>query len=193
MRNGAFERRRPAAPRTLLGLCWGAVLAVAGAPSAGAQLPVPTGAQFQVNTYTTNFQEFPSIAADADGDFVVVWMSDGSSGGDTSNYSIQGQRYNSAGSAVGSQFQVNTYTTNYQDFPWVAADADGDFVVVWQSFGSSGSDTSYHSVQGQRFTIAAPAIPVPALGYRGLALLAVLLLLAPAWIGLRGAVSRVRR
>ncbi len=38
---------------------------------------------------------------------------------------------------------------------------------------------------------AAAAIPVPALGYRGLALLAALLLLAPACIGLRGVVSRV--
>jgi hypothetical protein len=34
---------------------------------------------------------FPAQAAD--GDFVVVWASYGSSGTDTSNYSIQGQRY----------------------------------------------------------------------------------------------------
>ena len=113
MENGSFERR-PAAPRALRGLFWGAVLAAAGTASAGAQPAVPTGPQFQVNTYTTSYQEGSSVAADADGDFVVVWRSLGSSGSDTSFFSIQGQRYNSAGSAVGSQFQVNTYTTNDQ-------------------------------------------------------------------------------
>ncbi len=33
----------------------------------------------------------------------------------------------------------------------MAAATDGDFVVVWQSAGSSGSDSSSFSVQGQRF------------------------------------------
>ena len=33
----------------------------------------------------------------------------------------------------------------------VAADAEGDFVVVWESYGSSGTDTSGFSVQGQRY------------------------------------------
>jgi hypothetical protein len=144
------------------------------------------GGQFQVNTYTSNAQLAPSVAADADGDFVVAWESNGSSGGDAIPFSVQGQRYNSAGSAIGSQFQVNTYTTNTQQFPSVASDADGDFVVVWLSVGSSGGDPD-SSIQGQRFRAA---IPVPALGYRGLALLVALLVLAPACLGLR---SRARR
>ena len=78
---------------------------------------------------------YPSVAADADGDFVVVWESDGSSGTDTSCTSIQGQRYASTGAPQGAQFQVNTYTTSYQRRPAVAADAAGDFVVVWDSYG----------------------------------------------------------
>ena len=126
-------------------------LGLAASPPAGAQAPVPAGAEFQVNTYTTGFQDRPSVAADADGDFVVVWESDGSSGTDTSGYSIQGQRYASDGSTQGAQFQVNTYTTSDQDAPSVAADADGDFVVVWESNGSSGTDTSAYSIQGQRY------------------------------------------
>ena len=99
------------------------------------------GAQFQVNTYTTNYQLRPSVAADADGDFVVVWDSIGSSGTDTSSSSIQGQRYASDGSPQGAQFQVNTYTTGYQTVPPWRRTADGDFVVVWESVGSSGTDT----------------------------------------------------
>ena len=120
-------------------------------PLAGAQARVPVGAQFQVNTYTTSSQAHPSVTADADGDFVVVWMSNGSSGTDTTGFSIQGQRYASNRSTQGAQFQVNTYTTSYQYSGSVAADADGDFVVVWFSNGSSGSDTDTWSVLGQRY------------------------------------------
>jgi hypothetical protein len=109
------------------------------------------GAQFQVNTYTTSNQGAASVAADAVGDFVVTWTSDGSSGTDTSGFSIQGQRYASDGSLRGAQFQVNTYTTSNQRVPRVAMDTDGDFVVVWESTGSSGTDSSLDSVQGQRF------------------------------------------
>ena len=109
------------------------------------------GAQFQVNSYTTLGQYAPSVSLDADGDFVVVWYSNGSSGGDTSSYSIQSQRYASGGAALGGQFQVNAFTTFSQDRPAVSLAADGDFVVVWQSNGSSGGDTSGRSIQGQRY------------------------------------------
>ena len=133
------------------------------------------GGQFQVNTYTTLNQRVPSVSAEGDGNFVVVWQSLGSSGSDTSDDSVQGQRYDSAGSAVGSQFQVNSYTTNYQRLPSVSAEGDGDFVVVWQSLGSSGSDSSGESIQLQRYT-AAPE--VPSLSPAGFAAGALLLLLA---------------
>jgi len=43
---------------------------------------------------------------------------------------------------LGSEFQVNSYTTGGQRLPSVASDAAGHFVVVWQSNGSSGSDSS---------------------------------------------------
>ena len=112
---------------------------------------VPQGAQFQVNSYTTSAQIYPAIASDADGDFVVVWQSNGSSGGDTSSLSVQGQRYSAAGVPQGTQFQANSYTTSSQRVPAIASDADGDFVVAWESSGSSGGDTSLASVQGQRY------------------------------------------
>jgi uncharacterized repeat protein (TIGR01451 family) len=111
----------------------------------------PAGGEFQVNSYTTYYQTFPDVAADADGDFVVVWMSFGSSGTDDSSYSVQGQRYASDSTPAGGEFQINTYTTDYQIFPAVAAHSSGSFVVVWSSYGSTGSDTDYTSVQGQRY------------------------------------------
>ena len=114
---------------------------------------VPLGGQFQVNTYITSQQTSPAVALDADGDFVVVWQSDGSSGGDTSLYSIQGQRFAADGAPLGGEFQVNSYTTSTQNFPAVALAADGDFVVAWQSNGASAGDTSSFSIQGQRYRV----------------------------------------
>src|SRR5215470_3372620 len=111
----------------------------------------PLGGQFQVNTYTTSMQRAPSVGADGAGNFVVVWESFGSAGSDTDGFSVQGQRYDSSGTPLGGQFQVNTYTTSMQQAPSVGADGAGNFVVVWESFGSAGSDTDGFSVQGQRY------------------------------------------
>ena len=112
----------------------------------------PVGGEFQVNSYTTFSQTNPSVAADAQGNFVVVWWSDGSYGTDTSDESIQGQRYDPSGAPVGDEFQVNTYTTGFQGTPAVAIEPQGDFVVVWESDGSYGTDTSDRSIQGQRYS-----------------------------------------
>ncbi len=111
----------------------------------------PVGDNFQVNTSTGDTQFHADVAADAVGEFVVVWRSDESAGNDTFLSSIQGQRYDGDGNPLGGEFQVNTYTTNIQSWPAVAASPAGDFVVVWQSDGSSGSDTNYYSVQAQCF------------------------------------------
>ena len=54
---------------------------------------------------------------------------------------------------IGAEFQVNTYTTLAQYDTNVASDAAGNFVVVWQSWGSSGSDDSEYSVQGQSYGV----------------------------------------
>ncbi|MCP5116557.1 MAG: hypothetical protein GY953_37490, partial [bacterium] len=111
----------------------------------------PAGGQFQVNAYTSGMQYGASMGLEADGDFVVIWHSEGSGGTDSLALSVQGQRYASDGSPAGSQFQVNTYTTNSQHYPTVALAADGDFVAMWHSLGSSGTDSSFQSIQRQRY------------------------------------------
>jgi hypothetical protein len=116
------------------------------------------GGEFQVNAYTTSLQAISAVSLSAAGDFVVAWTSDGSSGGDTGSHSIQGQRYAAGGAALGGQLQVNAYTTNDQAFPAISHSADGDFVVVWHSNGSSGSDTSFESIQGQRYAAGGAAL-----------------------------------
>lgn len=112
---------------------------------------VPTGGEFQVNTYTTSYQDAPAVGPDGAGGFVIAWESDGSYGTDSDGYSIQAHRYAPDGSPVGSQFQVNTYTTSEQFFANVGSDGSGGFVVVWHSFASGGTDSDNQSIQGQRY------------------------------------------
>lgn len=90
----------------------------------------PIGGEFRVNTYTTGSQAEPAVAADGSGNFVVVWR-DGNPPDTT--WQLFAQRFNSAGSKVGGEFQVDSYTTGSQTQPAVAADDAGNFVVVWTS------------------------------------------------------------
>jgi len=104
------------------------------------------GPRFQVNTHKKNWQYRSAVAALADGDFVVTWMSDGQDG----SYSgIFGQRFNNSGSPVGLEFQVNTSWKQQQVGPSVAGLADGGFIVTWQSFDASG-----RAIFGQRYDAA---------------------------------------
>jgi hypothetical protein len=108
----------------------------------------PAGGEFQVNTYTTSFQGDPAVASDANGDLVVVWASFGPDG---SANGIVGRRFNASGLPQASEFQVNSYTTNFQITPAVASAANGDFVVIWASYGEDGSG---YGVFGRRFSAA---------------------------------------
>lgn len=110
------------------------------------------GAQFQVNSSTADDQGEPSVARFSNGEFVVVWESRSSTGTDHSQHSIQGQRFATDGSPLGVEFQVNTFTTAEQRAPHVATGGANEFVVVWQSYSSGGTDTSQYSIQGQRFS-----------------------------------------
>ena len=103
------------------------------------------GSEFQVNTTTTDDQETPVLAALGDGGFVIVWQSRSQDG---DGKGIFGQRFDSTGNAVGSEFAVNTYTTQDQKEPAVTALDDGGFIVAWTSKDQDG-DT--YGVYAQRY------------------------------------------
>lgn len=102
-------------------------------------------AEFRVNTYTTSYQNDPSVAALTDGGFVVTWTSEGQDGSLTGIY---GQRYNALGIAQGEEFRVNSYTINHQLLPSVTALINGGFVVVWRSDAQDGDGMG---IYGQRY------------------------------------------
>jgi hypothetical protein len=102
------------------------------------------GGQFLVNApRPEEGASEPSTAMDASGDFVVAWL-----GPDGDYTGVFARLFDAAGEPKGSQFQVNTYTTNWSITPSVARDASGPFVVTW---GSYHQDGSYWGVFGQRY------------------------------------------
>src|SRR6185436_11000541 len=90
----------------------------------------PVGTEFHVGSTTTLAQTLPTVATDAVGNFVIVWVQ---------NQEIVGQRYSTSGASLGTEFRVNTYTTDVQLSSAVAAAPNGDFVVTWMSNTQDGS------------------------------------------------------
>jgi hypothetical protein len=85
-------------------------------------------AEFKVNIHTLDNQEFPSVANDAQGNFVVVWRSEheGSCG-------IYGRRFRPDGILVNDEFKISVTSvegrTHYG--PSIAMNDFGYFTVAW--------------------------------------------------------------
>ncbi len=103
------------------------------------------GSEFVVNSQTIGDQSQPAVAMDSDGDFVVVWTSNGSDG---SGRGICAQLYSSSGMMIGSQFQVNSNSTGNQSLPSVSMSFAGDFVITWSSEGQDGGG---YAIAAQRY------------------------------------------
>ncbi len=97
----------------------------------------PTTGEIPVNSRTDEHQQFPSVAIDDSGSFSVAWQSVNQDGG---GWGIYRQSFDSAGSAVGGEMLVNTFTTGDQTSPAIAMTDDGGHVVVWQSLDQDGSN-----------------------------------------------------
>jgi hypothetical protein len=86
------------------------------------------------NPYAYQFE--PAITGLANGNIVVTWRSEGQDGSNSGVYArlFDGQ----SGNALGTEFQLNQYTTDYQYAPRIAA-VGGGFVATWVSRGQDGS------------------------------------------------------
>ena len=102
--------------------------------------------EFRVNSHTVGAQWAPSVA-EYSGNFIVVWTSDGQDG---SYDGVYGQRYDGDLQRIGSEFRVNSYTTNLQYEPAVASDAKGNWVAVWTS-GPAGRDGDATGIFAQQY------------------------------------------
>ncbi|MDZ4782054.1 MAG: trypsin-like serine protease [Planctomycetia bacterium] len=112
------------------------------------------GAAFRVNRTTRNNQGLPQIAMDADGDFVIAWLSNNGQDGDREG--IFAQRFDRSGTPTG-EFQVNTFMPGTQTQPSVAMDAHGDFLVTWTSYDQQAANDP--GIYAQRYRNSIIAIP----------------------------------
>lgn len=85
------------------------------------------GGEKRVNTTTVGDQREPTVAALADGGYVVAWT-DGSSGVDRPSF----QRFTAAGAAVGAEGKVSFGVANAADSPSITGLSDGGFVIAGQ-------------------------------------------------------------
>jgi hypothetical protein len=144
-----------------LGMVWVAVQLIITATPVEAQSPptAPGGATFQISETTWvggDAGPDPEIAADAAGNFVVVWSAS-TQGAYSYPYGYQyddnvfSRRFDANAASLGGESLVATQAAlNPLGDPVVAMDSDGDFVVVWDSDLSSGYNYSI-AVKGQRY------------------------------------------
>ncbi|QDU30673.1 Bifunctional hemolysin/adenylate cyclase precursor [Anatilimnocola aggregata] len=103
--------------------------------AAGAQV----GSAFQVNTQSIGDQVTPTVAMGDDGRFVIAWQGadqdDDGVGSDIADGTsdIFARRYDSAGSPIGLEFQVNQEEATDQIMPAVTMNAAGKFAIAWVS------------------------------------------------------------
>jgi N-acetylneuraminic acid mutarotase len=97
----------------------------------GPEVPVITGG---LNA------ESPKIAYISNGNFVLVWQTNRAG-----NYDIYAQRINSKGEKIGQEIIVSA-AINGQQYPSVAADSYGNFVVTWFDYRNGNPD-----IYAQRF------------------------------------------
>jgi hypothetical protein len=110
-------------------------------------VPTTSDTDTLVSNPAMGTQDSPTVASDANGDYVVVWVAHGLNG--VASGSIVGQLYDQYGQAQGSQFVIDTDTSDNQSAPAVAMDAEGDFVVAWADAGSQDPSGVYARVYDQ--------------------------------------------
>ena len=96
----------------------------------------PLTGEFRINSVTSDNQQWASVAADRNGNFVVTWTSTNQDG---TGQSVYARRYSAAGVALSGEFVVNTTTTGIQKNSAISMNSAGQFVIAWQGEGPGDS------------------------------------------------------
>lgn len=117
---------------------------------------LPVGADISVSSNTTAHQQYPSIAMNNSGDFVVTWESE-----DVwwRSLRISGQRFDRFGNLVGTEFRLSG--GNSRDNHWypnATMDADGDAFFVWEYLAQTQSP---QTIQARRVSSSNPDLTPP--------------------------------
>ncbi|MDF9912476.1 UNVERIFIED_ORG: hypothetical protein OKW14_004501 [Pantoea brenneri] len=112
---------------------------------------------FVANQTLTNNQASSAVSALQNGNYVVTWDSNDTSGPDQNGYSVWGRIYAADGTALTSEFLINTTTAGDQHMARVVSQADGSFIAVFLSTtdiapgaGTSGIYAQYFDAAGNK-------------------------------------------
>ena len=111
---------------------------------------VKVGGEVHINTTTAGPQDFPQIFGVPDGGYLAVWEGDGP--GD--DYGIFTQRFNSAGAKVGVETLVNIPSVDTQSEHMVAVQANGNYLLVWESYPNTVTGVEQRDVFSQLYNSA---------------------------------------
>jgi hypothetical protein len=94
--------------------------------------------EFRVNNYTLNTQTDPSVSALSHDSFAITWDSSGQDGSQTGVYA---RVYNATtGLNTTAEFQVNDYSSSFQQDPTISTLSESSFAIAWQSSNQDGND-----------------------------------------------------
>ncbi|MEO5350176.1 MAG: SBBP repeat-containing protein, partial [Magnetococcus sp. YQC-3] len=96
----------------------------------------PLGGEFRVNTCVADEQRNPELLALSNGGFLFSWNSKGQDG---SGWGIYGQLFDAQGTAIGTEFRVNTTTTGNQSNPNTTQLTNGNIIVTWNNYALDGT------------------------------------------------------
>lgn len=119
-----------------------------GAVSSVATADIHVVSDTLVNTTTTGAQSQVDVASNPAGHLIVVWED---SAADGQGSGILGQLYDEHRAPVGAEFIVTSTTTGNQSAPTVSMRDDGQFVVVWTSYGQSGDTAAEGNIYARLF------------------------------------------
>jgi hypothetical protein len=97
------------------------------------------GGEIRVNTSTAGRQFDPIITQLETRNFLVVWS-------DNSSTNIYAQLFDNLGTAIGSEFLVNTSSAQTQDKPNVSALQDGGFAITWRDFSAVNNSSAASNI-----------------------------------------------
>jgi hypothetical protein len=86
--------------------------------------------QFQVNSYSDNWQVFPAIDTDSEGNFIITWQSLGQDG---DSFGIYARLFDKNGQPLGQEFLVNSTTEKSQELADIYMISPKIFCIAWQS------------------------------------------------------------
>ncbi|MFY9820889.1 MAG: hypothetical protein WAM82_05870 [Thermoanaerobaculia bacterium] len=145
---------------------------ISGAVANEAAAPIPRGVESQVNATAAGDQYAPEVAVAPDGSFMVVWISGPIQPPFLAD--VLGRVFDAAGNPRSGEIRLNTTASNIQQGPRVAANAAGQFMVVWDDgqiararlFGPGGESLSGELTLGSGPMLISPDVTAdPAGGF----------------------------